>query len=108
MVARTLIQWRALLKTLFAVVAVKDATALGAVIAKEYPTDHLLIADGQWLLADEGTAQSVSARLGITSVPPAPRLENPVSAALVLAVSGHYGLMVPNVWQWIRAKEGSA
>jgi len=87
---------------------VKDPTALGAVIAKEYPTDHLLVAPGQWLLADEGTAQTVSARLGITAPPPAPKLENPVSVALVLAVSGYHGLMVPNVWQWIQAKQRSA
>jgi hypothetical protein len=91
------------MKTIFALVAVNNPVALGPIIERLFPDDYLLVAPGQWLVADEGTAQSVSEKIGVNG-------PNPVttSTVLVLSISGYFGRLNPNVWEWIRAKWGSA
>lgn len=91
------------MKTIFAVVAVNNPTVLAPVIAQYFPSDSLLIAQGQWLIAAEGTAQSVCEKLGIND--PTPTVP---TTALVVSVSGYFGRLNPNVWEWIKSKWGTA
>lgn len=90
------------MKTIFAIVAVNDPALLTPVIAQHFPADNLVIGQGQWLVADEGTAQSVSEKLSVNGPSPA------TLTVLVVSVSGYFGRMNPNVWEWIRTKWGSA
>jgi hypothetical protein len=90
------------LKTIFAVFAVDNPDALGQAIQRKYPNDHLLVAPGQWLIATEGTAQSVAEHLGISG-----KTDATISPALVVSVSGYFGRKAPSVWEWIKAKWGS-
>lgn len=69
--------------------------------------DSILVAPGQWLVADEGTAQNVSNKLGITITPPSADF-TPTSTAIVVAVSGYFGRIGANVWEWVKAKWGTA
>ena len=85
-------------KTIFAVFASDNPAALGSVVAQRFPTDNLMVAPGQWLIAAEGTAQTVSELLGI--VPP--------QGAIVASISSYWGAKPPLIWDWIKTKWGSA
>lgn len=89
--------------TIFAVIAIDNPTGVGASISDKYPGDNnLVLAVGQWLVVDTGTAQSVSEKLGITVAG-----QNGANAGgLVIAMSGYFGSKPPTVWEWIKAKWG--
>ena len=90
------------MRTIFAILAVDSPPAVSAAIRQKYPSDHVELATGQWLVADEGTAQSVSTKLGISAAD-----GSSISPALVLAVSGYFGRKPPTVWEWIKSKWGT-
>ena len=83
---------------IFAVVAVDNPTAMGAAVAKLYPSEHVLFAPGQWLVVDKGTAKEVSDRLGVT--------DGTNGGALIVAVSpgGYFGRKGADLWEWIKVK----
>lgn len=72
---------------------------MASTIAANYPNDHLSLQPGEWLVADEGTAQTVSEKIGVG-------FTDPKNAALVVGVSNYFGRQPPEVWDWIKAKWG--
>jgi len=85
---------------IFAIVAGDNPKALGAAIAQNYPSGHFQLAEGQWLVVDNGTAKEVSDKLGITS--------GERGGALVIAMAGYFGRKPANLWEWIMAKSVQA
>jgi len=82
--------------TIFVVTAATEHAKVAASLHANYPNDHLLLGVGQWLVAGSGTAQDVSNKLGITGG------EN--GLGIVVSISGYYGRMGSNVWEWIKTK----
>jgi hypothetical protein len=81
---------------IFVVLAALNPIGLEGQIAATYPTDHLKVGDGEWLIASVGTAKDVSDKLGVTNGTP--------SNGIVVSISGYYGRQQSNVWEWIRTK----
>lgn len=59
--------------------------------------NFIQIAEGQWLVAADMTAQQLSDELGITS-------GSMGNSIFVAALSSYYGRHRPEVWEWIRVK----
>lgn len=86
------------MKSIFAVVATENSSAIATAIGRHYPEDHLLVGPGQWLVADEATTLAVAEKLGVGAK------DFTSGSGLVLAVSGYYGRKPPGVWEWIKNK----
>lgn len=96
------------MKTVFALFDIEKPELLAAAIARVYPNDNLKLNARAWLIAAEGTSQSVCEALGIT-VPGDPKGQpGALGGVMVVAASSYYGVASPNVWEWMRAKWGSA
>lgn len=70
-------------------------------LAEKFPGDVLQVGTGQWLVASEGTVQSVSEKIGV--VPG----QSVLGGLLVLGVSAYWGWKSPQIWDWFKAKWGS-
>jgi hypothetical protein len=91
------------MKSVFAVMAVDRPEVLGPVIQKQFPNDFIELERGQWLVSAEGTSQAVCEKLGVIHRTEAGIKKGDVGSALVVAVSGYYGIKASNVWEWIKA-----
>jgi hypothetical protein len=49
-----------------------------------------------WLVSTKGTAQELSAKLGVTS--------GDNGAAVIVEVASYFGRANPNIWSWIKTK----
>jgi hypothetical protein len=79
-----------------------DAQAkLPAAVFGAYPDANKKLADHNWLVAGKGTAQDVSANLGITLKDNSP---GPTGTAIVLEVASYYGRATTDIWDWVKAK----
>jgi hypothetical protein len=85
--------------SLFAVMAPSDDPRLATAINGIFPTDHLKIGPGQWIIAANGTSQDVSDRLGVTA--------GNTGTAIVVSVSGYYGRAPTNIWEWMASRMGA-
>jgi hypothetical protein len=84
----------------FLVLALTDAVApqLGEKVKALYPTNHLVLAPGRWLVRSEGVSKTVSDALEITP--------GKFGHAIVFGVSGYFGWALPTVWEWMGANSG--
>lgn len=83
---------------IFAVTAIDKPDALRAAIVAKFPNDFIQITPNQWLVALKGvTTKELSDKLGIT--------EGKTSGlAIVMSVTGHFGLAATSIWEWIKVK----
>jgi hypothetical protein len=74
-----------------------NTSKLAAVIAANFISESITL-EGEkgWLVSTKGTAQDLSARLGVTSG------EN--GAAIILEIASYFGRANPNIWSWIKIK----
>ncbi len=86
------------MKTIFVIFGVGKPDVLGPKIEKEYSAENFKVGEGQWLVADTGTAMDVSTKLEITS-------ENPPSTAVVVTMGGYFGRYAAPLWEWIKVKQ---
>ena len=86
---------------IFQATVLANAELFETAAAKAFAGNHHKVADNVWLLADTGTAQEVCAKLGM---PTTPGVRSPFSA-MVVGVSGYYGWVGSNIWEWIAAKQ---
>ncbi|MCK1517263.1 hypothetical protein IVB22_33125 [Bradyrhizobium sp. 190] len=75
---------------------------LPAAVAREFPDAHKPLANNNWLVAGKGTAQDISAKLGITN--PKEPTSSAIGTVMVLEVGSYYGRAASDVWDWIKAK----
>lgn len=74
---------------------------LDAAIKSKYPTDHLLVAPGQWLIVASGiTTKELSDLLGITS-------GEAGNAVVIAGTGGYYGRGTPGIWEWLKSRLGA-
>jgi hypothetical protein len=85
---------------LFAILGQTNIDKIGEAIKAKYPNDHLALTVGQWLLVANGTAQDVSANLGITSAE--------TGSAVIIAGTSYFGRGNPQIWEWLKSKLGAA
>src|SRR5947208_1744767 len=80
-----------------------DAQArLPAAVASAYPDANKKLANNSWLVAGKGTAQDVSANLGITTKDNTG--PGPTGTTIVLEVASYYGRATSDIWDWVKAK----
>jgi hypothetical protein len=75
---------------------------LPAAVARAYPDANKKLANHAWLVAGKGSAQDVSAKLGITS--PTDPAANAVGTVMVLEIASYYGRATTDIWDWVKAK----
>ena len=81
---------------LFAVLADPVDETIPDNLEREFKNRYILIRPGQWFVVGTGTAAEISNSLAIA----------PGCAALILAVSGYYGVAGTHIWEWIATKVG--
>jgi len=87
--------------TIFAILLPRMQPDLEAKIKSEFESNALKVTDTQWIVSTTGTAQEVSAKLGIYD-PAHPEVI--IGQGIVFATSGYFGRAPANVWEWIKAK----
>ncbi|MBX3173258.1 MAG: hypothetical protein KF709_02545 [Gemmatimonadaceae bacterium] len=92
------------MKSVFAVLAAEHPEKLAQAITAKFPDDSLELDRGQWLVSSDGTSQHVCERIGIIEKNAEGVIrKGSVGSALVVSVSGYYGVKSSNLWEWIRA-----
>jgi hypothetical protein len=92
------------MSSVFAIFASDNPQKLKEVIRTLYPDDSLELGTGEWLVASDDTAQSVSIKL--TGIVPGEKKASLVGSVLVASISAYWGIKSPTVWDWIKAKWG--
>jgi hypothetical protein len=86
--------------TVFAVVGISNAAAIGAAVVKVYGENHYKVADNVWLVPDSGTTKDISDRLGIAN--------NRLNAtAAVFRFDGYSGYAPRAAWEWLARQPGT-
>ena len=86
---------------IFVVLADKPNKELATKIAKEFPSDHYVLNDSQWLVSADAIARSVAEQLGIRS--------GKFGRAIVLPTSSSgSGWHSKTLWEWLGQKAQSA
>ncbi|MEO6864877.1 MAG: hypothetical protein ABI229_05445 [Gemmatimonadaceae bacterium] len=87
------------MKTIFAIIGVGQPDALAPVLEVAYPdSERYKLAEGQWLVADAGTAMDVSTKLRVVG-------DGSPSTAVVITMGGYFGRYAAPLWEWIKAKQ---
>lgn len=86
--------------TIFVIFRVSDTKKMSAALERAFPKNHLLVAQGQWLVSAAGTAKDVSDKLGIT--------EGASGAATIFSMGNYFGRAPTDVWEWIKTKAEQA
>jgi len=71
---------------------------LEAVIQGMFPNNYYELSTGQWLVSREGTAKTVADEIGITDK------SKGLGSAIVLSVTGYWGVYSTDVWDWLKDK----
>lgn len=66
-------------------------------IAKYFPSDYYEIGRGQFLVAFNGTAKALDAKLNQDS-------QSALNYYVIFGISGYYGTASMDMWEWIAAK----
>lgn len=75
---------------------------LPGAVARAYPEANKKLANHNWMVAGKGTAQEVSAKLGITD--PKDPAASAVGTVMVLEIASYYGRATTDIWDWVKAK----
>ena len=88
-------------KKIFAVMATSQPEKLKPLIEELFPDTNFLVAPGQWLLVGPSTmtSQELPVKLKVS-------VDETVSTAIIMSVSGYFGRAPINVWEWLVAKSG--
>lgn len=74
-----------------------NAAKLPGAVETNFANEYLLLDDNKgWLISAKGTAQELSATLGVTS--------GTNGAAVILEIASYFGRANPNIWSWVKAK----
>lgn len=82
--------------TIFAICSPSNPDLLGEKIKAVFGDNSIKLQGDSWLIAAEGTTQTVSEQIEIT--------QGATGTALIVSVSGYFGRQPVNVWEWIKAK----
>ena len=85
---------------IFVLFRVNDIEKVKSALVKNFPDDHLEVAEGQYLISSNQSAESVSDKLQISGG------ENGIG--IVFAMGGYFGRASTNIWDWIKAKAEKA
>lgn len=84
----------------FAVFDVSRPAEVEAAIRLHFPDDHLVLRDGQWLVAARlMTSRDVSDRLGIS--------EGETGNGIVVAMDAYWGRASNSIWEWMSARKAA-
>ena len=83
---------------LFAILADPENEILAHSIPIHFPNNYMEIRPGQWFVVAPGTAQEISETLQITT--------GVSGSAVIVSVSGYYGLASTQIWEWLASKIG--
>lgn len=86
---------------IFQATVLSHAAAFEAAVEEKFSGNSLKVNDSVWLIAGSGTAQEICGQLGMPTIMGQP---SPFSA-MVVGVSGYYGYVATNIWEWIASKQ---
>jgi hypothetical protein len=88
--------------TIFAILMPSPQPALAQAIRNEFPNDHLMVTETQWLISTGGTVIDLSKKLGVAD---SANLNAPaVGVGIIFATSSYFGRAPQTVWDWLRVK----
>jgi hypothetical protein len=74
-----------------------NSAKLPGAVTANFANEYLQLENEKgWLISAKGTAQELSAKLGVTS--------GDNGAALILEIASYFGRANPNIWSWVKAK----
>lgn len=79
---------------IFVIFNAANPQSIAAALQREYPNDHLTVAEGQWLVSATGVAKDISDKLGIT--------DGTVSSAIIFSMANYFGRASTDIWDWIK------
>ena len=71
-------------------------TALEPMVKQEFPSDHLLLDSGVWLISSSGTSHELAERLKI--------LPEGGPSVMVFTITAYSGRAPNTVWEWLKTK----
>ncbi len=83
---------------LFAIVGIKAKPELATAVERDFPEKRLLVAPSHWVVFGEGTAQTVSDKLGVRG--------GGLGTVMIYNIAGYYGYASTNVWESIKNMGG--
>jgi hypothetical protein len=84
---------------IFAIMAANETTTFEYRIKAAFPSNHLKLAAGQWLVsAGNLTSKEISERLSVEDAG--------VGFVFVASISSYWGWHPPNVWEWMESRFG--
>jgi hypothetical protein len=83
----------------FVVFRTADPAKVGQAIAAKYPSDHMDLGDGSWLISAKGTAKEISDTLGFSSA-----TGSLIGNGIVFRMDSYFGRAPTNIWDWIKVK----
>src|SRR5271169_6660344 len=84
--------------SLFAILADPENEVLASAILSHFPDNYVEVRPGQWFVVAQGTAQQISETLEVTT--------GLNGSAVIVSVSGYYGLASTQIWEWLASKIG--
>lgn len=87
----------------YTVIATDQVDAAASAVALNFPQDNFKVAPNVWMVAGTGTAQDISARLGM----PVTQGVGSNFSAIITLVNGYYGYAPTNIWEWLAAKQAA-
>ncbi len=84
--------------SIFVIFRVSNPSKLEAELAREFPDDHRVLSEGQYLVAAKGSAKDVSDRLKITGE------GGGTGPAIIFRMLNYYGRAPTDIWDWVKVK----
>lgn len=86
---------------LYAVIADRDNPGLGTKVTTQFPSDHLVVTPGQWLISADMIPNQLGDALGVRA--------GAEGRVLILEITGAAsGWHSTAVWQWLRLKSAKS
>lgn len=83
-------------KMMFAILGQTNTDRLEQAIKDHFPNSHFALANSQWIVVTDGTAKTVSDRLGLTD-------GSLGATAVIVLFTSYYGRASTQVWEWLAA-----
>ena len=82
--------------SIFVLFRISEPAKVKAALDVNFPNDYLEVADAEFLVATNLTAEALSKKLKIT--------DGTHGNGIVFAMGGYYGRASTDIWDWIKAK----
>lgn len=82
---------------LFALLSPTENQLLANSLQIAFPSDHLKVGVGQWIVTARGTARELSDGLGIS--------DGKVGTVMVLMVGAYWGRASNEIWEWMASRQ---